>query len=405
MTDFANSRDFHWDQISEIVIPENERPLPVPVPAPAPTGVVVPFVDLSCQWDQIRAAVMPDMEKLFAANAFCLGQWVTDFERDIAHYLEADHVVAVSSGSAALHLAVLAAGIGPGDKVLVPSNTFVGTVWGVIYAGATPIFCDVEEATGTIDIADAARRMEPGVKAIIPVHLYGQPANMGATLAFARQHDLIVIEDAAQAIGAQHSGYAVGTIGDFGCFSFYPGKNLGGAGEAGLVVARSAEHAEILRSLRNHGQAQRYVHERIGFNYRMDGIQGLVLGHKLPLIDAWTDQRRTLAKRYGQALKHLPLKLPQVIHHDHVFHLYVVRTPASEALKAHLDARGIETGRHYPIPLHRQPCFADLPRSAHGFPVTEDYAGNGISLPMFAGMTRPQQDEVIRAITDFFEKA
>lgn len=366
------------------------------------TDVAVPFVDLSCQWEQIRHAVMPDMERLFAANAFCLGEWVVNFERQIGDYLGARHVVAVSSGSAALHMAVLAAGIGPGDKVLVPSNTFVGTVWGVIYAGATPIFCDVEDATGTLDIADAARRMEAGVKAIIPVHLYGQPADMAAMLAFAEQHGLMVIEDAAQAIGARYDGRAIGTLGHFGCFSFYPGKNLGGAGEGGLVVAESAEHAAVLRSLREHGQTQRYVHERIGYNYRMDGIQGLVLGHKLPFLDEWTRQRRDLAARYHEALKDLPLTLPQVVHHDHVFHLYVVRTPSSEALKAHLDARGIQTGRHYPIPLHRQPCFADLPRSPHGFPVTEDYAGNGLSLPMFAGMTMRQQDDVIRAVADFF---
>lgn len=369
------------------------------------TSILVPFVDLSCQWEQVRAAVMPDIERLFAANAFCLGNWVTDFEQHIASYLGARHVVAVSSGSAALHMAVVAAGIGPGDKVLVPSNTFVGTVWGLVYAGATPIFCDVEEATGAIDLADAEARMEPGVKAIIPVHIYGQPVDWAGTQAFAQRHGLLVIEDAAQAIGARYGGRTVGTLARFGCFSFYPGKNLGGAGEGGLIVTDNDDDAAVLRSLREHGQSQRYIHDRIGYNYRMDGIQGLVLGHKLPHLDDWTDQRRAIAARYEAALGHLPLKLPRVVHHDHVYHLYVVRTPMSEALREHLLAHRIQTGRHYPVPLHRQPCFADLPVSPRGFPVTEDFATNGISLPIFAGMTTDQQDRVITAILSFYDKA
>lgn len=369
------------------------------------TQVSVPFVDLSSQWDQIRDVVMPDMERLFAANAFCLGDWVTNFEKQIADYLNARHVVAVSSGSAALHLAVIAGGIGRGDKVLVPSNTFIGTVWGLVYVGAIPIFCDVEETTGTIDLTDAALRMEDGVKAIIPVHLYGQPADMAATLAFAEQHNLLVIEDAAQAIGARYNGRAIGTLARFGCFSFYPGKNLGGAGEGGLIVTDNDEDAAVLRSLREHGQSQRYIHDRVGYNYRMDGIQGLVLGHKLPLLDMWTDQRRDIAARYTQAFQDLPLKLPEIVHHDHVFHLYVVRTPLRDALRAHLETAGVQSGLHYPVPLHQQPCFADMPPSDRPFPVTESFATQSLSLPMFAGMTTQQQDNVIGAVTAFFKDA
>lgn len=366
------------------------------------TSLAVPFADLSCQWDEVRDAVMPDIERLFAANAFCLGTWVSAFESAIAGYLGAKHAVAVSSGSAALHLAVMAAGIGPGDKVLVPSNTFVGTVWGLIYAGATPVFCDVEEATGTIDLADAALRMEPGVRAIIPVHLYGQPANLTAVFDFADRHGLIVIEDAAQAIGARYDGRAVGTLARLGCYSFYPGKNLGGAGEGGLVVTDNDADAAALRAMRNHGQSERYLHERIGFNYRMDGLQGLVLGHKLPRLDDWTNQRRAIAARYHAAFADLPLTLPQVVHQDHVYHLYVVRTPHSESLRAHLRMWGVETGRHYPVPLHRQPCFAQLPPPARGLPVTDAFATHGISLPVFAGMTAAQQDRVIAAVRAFF---
>ncbi|OCP19869.1 MULTISPECIES: DegT/DnrJ/EryC1/StrS family aminotransferase [unclassified Ensifer] len=363
----------------------------------------VPFVDLSIQWNQVRADVMPDVERLFEANAFCLGPWASEFERRIADYLGARHAVAVSSGSAALHLAVIAAGIRRGDKVLVPAHTFIGTVWGLLYEGAIPVFCDVEPATGTIDLADAERRLDDGVRAIIPVHLYGQPADMSATMEFARRHNLTVIEDVAQAIGARHDGRSLGTIGDLGCFSFYPGKNLGGAGEGGLIVTNDDEHAKALRALRDHGQSQRYLHERIGYNYRMDGLQALVLGHKLGHLDAWTDQRRAIATRYKDTLAPTPLKLPEIVHGDHVYHLYVVRTDRRDALKAYLDGHGIQTGLHYPIPLHRQPCLQEIAAGQSDFPVTEEFASQGLSLPMFAGMRADQQQRVIDAVLAFFD--
>ncbi len=364
----------------------------------------VPFVDLSIQWNQIRSSVMPDMERLFEASAFCLGPWANDFEQRIADYLGVKHAVAVSSGSAALHVAVIAAGIVPGDKVLVPTHTFIGTVWGLIYAGAIPVFCDVEAGAGTIDVRDAECKLDEKVKAIIPVHLYGQPADMAAVLDFARRHKLLVIEDVAQAIGARYDGQALGSLGDFGCFSFYPGKNLGAAGEGGLVVTNDDRSADAMRALREHGQAQRYVHQMIGYNYRMDGIQALVLGHKLGHLDDWTNQRREIASRYAEGLAGLPLKLPEVVHGDHVFHLYVVRTPQRDALKAYLEGHGIQTGLHYPIPLHKQPCFAHMASGEDHFPVAEDYAGTALSLPMFAGMTPDQQDRVIGAVTSFFER-
>ena len=363
----------------------------------------VPFADLSVQWRQIRDLAMPDLERLFEASAFCLGPWAKDFETKIAAYVGARHAVAVSSGSAALHMAVIAAGIGPGDKVLVPAHSFIGTLWGLVYVGAVPVFCDVEPATGTIDLADAARRMRDGVKAIIPVHLYGQPADMRATLDLARRHDLIVIEDVAQAIGARYAGRGLGTLGHLGCFSFYPGKNLGGAGEGGLVVTDDDRHAARLRALRDHGQSERYLHAEVGYNYRMDGIQGLVLGHKLPHLDAWTDQRRALAMRYAEALGGLPLDLPRIVHGDHVFHLYVVRTERRDQLRAFLDTRGVQTGMHYPVPLHRQPCLAATVADQGDFPVAEDYAARGLSLPIFAGMTTGQQDRVIDAVRGFFQ--
>ncbi len=364
----------------------------------------VPFVDLSIQWNQIRSNVLPDMERLFEASAFCLGPWAKDFEQRIAEYLGVRHAVAVSSGSAALHVAVIAAGIVPGDKVLVPTHTFIGTVWGLIYAGAIPVFCDVEAGAGTIDVRDAESKLDEKVKAIIPVHLYGQPANMAAVLDFARRHKLLVIEDVAQAIGARYDGQSLGSLGDFGCFSFYPGKNLGAAGEGGLVVTNDDRSADEMRALRDHGQAQRYVHQMIGYNYRMDGIQALVLGHKLAHLDDWTNQRRQVAQRYAEGLAGLPLTLPEIVHGDHVFHLYVVRTQQRDALKGHLDGHGVQTGLHYPIPLHKQPCFADMASAQGSFPVAEDYAGTALSLPMFAGLTPDQQDRVIDAVRSFFER-
>lgn len=364
----------------------------------------VPFVDLSIQWNQIRSSVLPDMERLFEASAFCLGPWAKDFEQRIAEYLGVRHAVAVSSGSAALHVAVIAAGIVPGDKVLVPTHTFIGTVWGLIYAGAIPVFCDVEAGAGTIDVRDAESKLDEKVKAIIPVHLYGQPADMAAVLDFARRHKLLVIEDVAQAIGARYDGQSLGSLGDFGCFSFYPGKNLGAAGEGGLVVTNDDRSADAMRALRDHGQAQRYVHQMIGYNYRMDGIQALVLGHKLAHLDDWTNQRRQIAQRYAEGLAGLALTLPEIVHGDHVFHLYVVRTQQRDALKGHLEGHGVQTGLHYPIPLHKQPCFADMASAQGSFPVAEDYAGTALSLPMFAGLTPDQQDRVIDAVRSFFER-
>lgn len=372
----------------------------------SPSTGTVPFVDLSIQWDQIHDEVMPDLEKLFKANAFCLGPWATAFETQVAEYLGVKHAIAVSSGSAALHVATIAAGIKRGDKVLVPAHTFIGTIWGLIYEGAIPVFCDVEEATGNIDLADAERRIEDGVKAIIPVHLYGQPVDVAKVMDFARRHDLTVIEDCAQAIGARYQGKALGTFGSMGCFSFYPGKNLGGAGEGGLVITNDDDKAKVLRSLREHGQGpQRYIHERIGYNYRMDGIQALVLGHKLKRLDAWTEQRRAIAVRYAEALADTPLRLPAVVHGDHVHHLYVVRADDRDALKAFLEEHGVQTGLHYPMPLYKQPCLVDIASpSPDGYPVTEDWADNGLSLPMFAGMTVDQQDRVIGAVRAYFEQ-
>jgi dTDP-4-amino-4,6-dideoxygalactose transaminase len=375
----------------------------IPMATRAPhASMRVPFNDLSIQWRAIADDVQLEFERIFADSAYCLGPACEAFEEEIAAWLGARHAVGVSSGTAALHLAALAARLGPGDEVLVPANTFIGSVWGVMYVGATPVLCDVDRATGNIDVKDARRRVTARTKAIIPVHLYGQPADMDAVMALAAEHDLVVIEDAAQSIGASWAGRMTGTIGQLGCISFYPGKNLGAAGEGGLVVTNDAALAQRLRSLRNHGQRERYVHAELGFNYRMDGLQAAVLRHKLKLLTGWTSERKSLAQVYDRTLASLPIELPKVINQDHVWHLYVVRTAQREALRNHLQARGIETGLHYPVPLHRQPCLARFASARLDFPEADRWASEGLSLPIFVGMTSTQQQRVVSAIGEFF---
>jgi dTDP-4-amino-4,6-dideoxygalactose transaminase len=363
----------------------------------------VPFADLSLQWKEIADAARTDLDTLFATSSFCLGPFVERFEAAIADYLEVRYAIGVNSGTSALHLTLIAAGVCAGDKVLLPAHTFIATVWAVLYVGAVPVLCDVEKATGNLDVDDAKRRIDRSVKAIIPVHLYGQPANMDAVLAIAERHDLAVIEDAAQAIGARFRGRPVGGFGRLGCFSFYPGKNLGAAGEAGLVTTNDTALAERVKALRNHAQTERYVHTELGFNYRMEGMQGLVLGHKLPRLDVWTDQRRAIARRYEAGLAGLPLMLPRVAHFDHVYHLYVVLSKQRDELRAYLGRHGVETGLHYPVPIHRQPCLAGLEMDRASYPITDMYASRCLSLPMFSGMTDAQVDRVVSTVRAFYD--
>jgi len=368
-------------------------------------ATTVPFTDLSFQWRAIESAAMPDIKALFGASAYSLGPWVEKFERDVGRYLNVEHAIAVNSGTSALHLAAIVAGLGPGDEVLVPANTFVASAWAVRYVGAVPVFCDVDPSSWTIDLSDAERRLTRATKAIIPVHLYGQPAGMRSVEAFARQHRLRIIEDAAQAMGAMSDGARVGYSGRLTCFSFYPGKNLGAAGEAGLITTSDGAQADRLRSLRDHAQHERYVHSELGFNYRMDGIQGLVLSHKLRELDAWTDERRRIAQDYFAGLADVPLELPAVVNGDHVWHLFVVHTPQRDGLRAHLAEMGVDTRLHYPVPLHRQPCFSDLSVYDAGLPVVERNSRECLSLPIYMGMTADQIGRVVAGIHSFFGQA
>jgi dTDP-4-amino-4,6-dideoxygalactose transaminase len=361
----------------------------------------VPFADLQWQWREIEADLEKDLPAFWESCAYSSGPYVDAFESDFAAYTGAAHVVGVNSGTSALHLALLAAGIRPGDKVLVPAMTFVATAWAVAYVGATPVFCDVEPDTGTIDVDDARRRIDDRTTALIPVDLYGQLADMSACNALGAEAGLTVIEDAAQSVGARDGDRHAGTLCSLGTFSFYPGKNLGAAGEAGAIVTDDASWAERMRSLRNHAQRERYVHDEIGYNYRLDGLQALILSHKLRRLDAWTADRRAIAARYRTGLADLPLVLPEE-RRGHVYHLYVVRADRRDELRASLTASGVTTGLHYPVPLHRQPCFRDVAGDPSSYPIADDFADRGLSLPMFAGMTARQTDHVISAVRAHF---
>lgn len=367
-----------------------------------PQLLSVPFNDLSYQWREIKERALGDICRLFETSAFCLGPFVEAFENSIADYLGVKHAIGVNSGTSALHLALIAAGVGPGDKVLVPSLTFIATAWAALYVGATPVLCDVDAGSATIDVDDAESRIDPAVKAIIPVHLYGQPANMDAVMDLAARHGLAVIEDAAQAIGARYGTRRVGGIGQLGCFSFYPGKNLGAAGEGGLVVTDDAAMGHRIRALRNHAQQRHYIHTEVGFNYRMEGLQALVLSHKLPLVDGWTQRRRNLANAYQNQLAGLPLILPSQANGDHVYHLYVVQTRQRDRLRDYLHKHGIESGLHYPVPLHRQPCLAKVSDDQQSYPVSERNSNECLSLPLYVGMTEVQVDHVCDTIRRFF---
>jgi dTDP-4-amino-4,6-dideoxygalactose transaminase len=362
----------------------------------------VPFMDLNHQWQLIREDVLNSFEDIFSKSAFCLGPYVDNFENQVSKFLNAKYAIGVNSGTSAIHLAVKALGLRCGDKVLVPSHTFVGTIWGLIYEGIIPVFCDVSEHCGTIDV-DALMEMDiTDVRAIIAVHLYGQPANILKIMEFAKDKNLFVIEDVAQAFGASIGNQMVGTFGDVGCFSFYPGKNLGAAGEAGLVITNSENLAQKINYLRNHGQSRRYVHDEVGFNYRMDGLQAAVLSAKLPFIESWNDERRKIALRYSNELAGLPITLPSKIAQDHVWHLFVIRSEQRDELKKHLEMHGVSTGLHYPIPLHQQNIVQNFMTQSVILPNTENWATQCLSLPIFPGMTRWQIQKVVQVVEDFY---
>lgn len=371
-------------------------------PAPAAWAAeTIPFLDLKAQAATLRAEVARELMEVVDSTAFVLGPKVQAFEKAFAAYVGAKHCVGLNSGTSALHLAMIAAGVGAGDEVITVPMTFVATTWAISYVGARPVFVDVDPATYTMDVSKVEKAITPRTKAILPVHLYGQPADVRPLLALGRKHGIPVIEDAAQAHGAEDDGQRVGSLGLCGCFSFYPGKNLGAYGEGGALVTNDDALATRCRALRNHAQAERYHHSEIGYNYRMDGFQGAVLGVKLRYLEEWTQARIALAARYREKLAGLPIGLPAVrADARHVWHLFVVLHPRRDRLQLALKARDIETGLHYPVPVHLQKAYAGLGHRQGDFPVSERVGRECLTLPLFPEMTEARQDRVIDALAE-----
>jgi dTDP-4-amino-4,6-dideoxygalactose transaminase len=358
-------------------------------------------MDLKAQYARVRAEVEPLVAEILASAGYILGPHVADFEKAFAAFCGAKHCVAVNTGTSALHLALIGAGVGPGDEVVTVPMTFVATSWAVSYAGANPVFVDVDPVTCTMDPALVAKAITRRTKAIVPVHLYGQPADLDPLLAIADRHGIPLIEDACQAHGATYRGRPVGGFGQSAAFSFYPGKNLGAAGEGGAVVTNDDALAARFKALRDHAQPTRYHHTELGFNYRMDAIQGAILGVKLRHLPGWTTRRQELAARYRELLRDLPLDLPFCRpDREHVWHLFVARHPDRDRLRKALDARNIQTGLHYPVPVHLQPAYRHLGHREGDFPVSERVGRECLSLPLYPEMTHDQQDAVVAALTD-----
>jgi dTDP-4-amino-4,6-dideoxygalactose transaminase len=348
----------------------------------------VPFVDLAAQYRVIEGEISEAVSKVLREGDFILGREVSLFEEEFAAFCEAKWAVGVDSGTSALELALRAYEIGPGDEVITAANTFIASALAISHAGATPVLVDVDADTYTIDLAAIEKAITPRTKAIIPIHLYGHPADMDPILQLAQRHGLVVIEDACQAHGARYKGKRTGSLGHAAAFSFYPGKNLGAYGDGGAIVTSDAAIAKRLGMLRNYGQKEKYQHMFRGFNRRLDTLQAAVLRAKLKHLDEWNEARRQHAKSYSRLLAQSGLVVPRASGVcESVWHLYVIRIDQRDALKEHLATRGISVGIHYPIPIHLQPAYRDLGHQPGDFPVTEEYSRQILSLPMYAELT------------------
>jgi dTDP-4-amino-4,6-dideoxygalactose transaminase len=360
---------------------------------------VIPFVDLKAQYASIKTEVNAAIQGVLDSCQFTLGSEVAAFESEFAAYCQAKNGIGVNTGTSALHLALLAANIGPGDEVITVPFTFVATVSAIDYTGAKAVFVDIDPRSFTMDPSMVEAAITKRTKAIIPVHLYGQPADMDPIMEIAKRHGLVVIEDACQAHGAEYKGRRAGSIGDMGCFSFYPGKNLGAYGEGGMVVTSNADYTRTIRMLRDWGAEKKYQHVLKGYNYRLEGIQGAVLRVKLRHLEAWTEGRRRAAENYTRLLAGTDVPTPQAMEYArHVYHVYAIRTGQRQAWQDALQAQGIQSGIHYPIPVHLLPAFSDLGYKVGQFPHSERAANEVLSLPMFSELTEAQCEEVSRAI-------
>ena len=365
----------------------------------------VPYLDLKAQIKPLRAEIDAAIAKAIDNCSFCLGPDVAQFEKDFAKYCGAEHCVAFNSGTSAEHVGLMLLNVGPGDEVITTPYTFVATSWAISYVGAKPVYVDVDDATMNLDPKLIEKAITPRTKAVLPVHLYGLPFDVDGIRDVCRKHKLPLMEDACQAHGAKFKGKTIGTFGEISVFSFYPGKNLGAFGEGGALVTNNAEFAKRARSLREHGSTVRYYHDEVGFNYRMEGIQGAVLGIKLKHLPQWTSERQRVAKRYAELLKDTPLQLPaEPAYAESVWHLYVVRHPRRDELKAYLDANGVGCALHYPLPLHLQKCYASLGYKAGDFPNAEKSANQCLSLPIYPELTEAHIQRVAEVVKAFFAK-
>ena len=369
-------------------------------------NIRVPYLDLKAQYRSIKPEIDQAVAGVLDSCQFVLGPEVADFEREFAAYCGTTDCIALNSGTSALHLALLAAGVGPGDEVITVPFTFVASVATILYCGAKPVLVDIEARTFNMNAAALEAAISPRTKAIVPVHLYGHPADMDPILEVARKHKLVVIEDAAQAHGAKYKGRSAGSIGDITCFSFYPAKNLGAYGEGGAVTTSNPEHARTIRMLRDWGQDRKYHHVLHGYNYRMEGFQGAILRVKLRHLEQWTAARRSIAKKYDELLAGCDLLLPtEMPWARHVYHLYTLRTDNRDALQAALLNGGIQTGIHYSTPIHLQPAYAALGYGPNSFPESEKAAEEVLSLPIYPELSDSQIKAVADALTRLAQPA
>jgi dTDP-4-amino-4,6-dideoxygalactose transaminase len=361
----------------------------------------VPFVDLSAQYQVIKGEVDAAIASVINTTAFILGPEVRKFEEEFAQFCEAKFAVGVDSGTSAIEMIMRAYGIGPGDEVIVPANTFIATALGVTYTGARPVFVEPNE-TYNIDPNRIEAAITKHTKAIMPVHLYGQPVDMDPIMAIARKHDLLVIEDACQAHGARYKGKRTGSIGHAAAFSFYPGKNLGAYGDGGAITTNDEQIAASLRRLRDYGQSEKYHHDTLGYNRRLDSIQAAILRVKLKYLDSWNQARRDHANYYKKILTGSNYVLPGVPSYaEPVWHLFVVQTDFRETLMKHLSEQGISTGIHYPIPIHMQGSYRELGHKSGDFPITEKISQKIISLPMYAELNNEMIDFVAKNLLNY----
>ena len=374
-----------------------------PLPLAATTGSRVPFIRLDAAHPELFAELMEVVERVARDSAFTLGPLLESFEEDFAAYCEAEHGVGVSSGTAALELALRGLGIGPGDEVIVPTYSFIATAEAVSTVGATPRIVDVDPDTALLTAEAVEAALTPRTRCVIPVHLFGRPVDMDPLLALCRERGIAVIEDACQAHGARYKGQRVGSIGDAGCFSFYPTKNLGGWGDGGALVTNDALLADRVRLLRSHGESPRHNHQLATGTDRLDTLQAAILQVKLGHLDDWNQSRRDAAAALSAGLAESELILPEPAagDSDHVYHLFVVRSAARDALRDHLDSCGVASAIHYPTPIHLQPAYAELGLGPGSLPVAERLATENCSLPLFPAIEDSQIAEIVAAVESF----